>query len=262
MLHYSVNRPMGALVGESDLTTMIPWLQRYSRMLEDRVRLHWAVRAFLWVVTVPTNKVKSKREQYRTPPEAGSIIVKDELETWEPVSPLLRGSDASHDLRAVRHMIDAGSGYPPHWRGEPAESNLATATAMQAPTERHLIRRQKYFSYMLQDIVFNAYLRAVQVGKARKIAEDDYEQLFIVSAPDVSRTDNEALARASRDVATAFDTLSNNLVLKDRPVLAKLLMRMIFKFAGEPQNDEVLNQLLAEMPNNAPEDGGSSEEED
>ena len=61
MLHYSVNRPMGALMGESDLTTMIPWLQRYSRMLEDRVRLHWAIRAFLWIVTVPSQKVSRRR---------------------------------------------------------------------------------------------------------------------------------------------------------------------------------------------------------
>ena len=28
MLHYAVNRPLGALLGESDLTTMLPWLQR------------------------------------------------------------------------------------------------------------------------------------------------------------------------------------------------------------------------------------------
>jgi hypothetical protein len=55
MLHYAVNRPQGALLGESALTTMIPWLQRYSRMLEDRIRLHWAVRSFLWLVTVSAN---------------------------------------------------------------------------------------------------------------------------------------------------------------------------------------------------------------
>src|SRR5690606_16879622 len=45
MLHYAVNRPVGALLGESDLATMLPWLMRYTRMLEDRVRLNWAVRA-------------------------------------------------------------------------------------------------------------------------------------------------------------------------------------------------------------------------
>jgi hypothetical protein len=51
MLHYAINRPLGALLGESDLTSMLPWLMRYSRMLEDRVRLHWAVRSFLcWLL--------------------------------------------------------------------------------------------------------------------------------------------------------------------------------------------------------------------
>ncbi len=95
MLHHSINRPIGALLGESDLTTMLPWLQRYSRMLEDRVRLHWAIRAFLWIVTVPPDKLKEKREQYKTPPDSGSVIVKDSTETWEPVSPMLRAPTRS-----------------------------------------------------------------------------------------------------------------------------------------------------------------------
>lgn len=112
MMHYSVNRPMGALMGESDLTTIIPWLLRYSRMLEDRVRLHWAARAFLYLVTVPSNKVEAKSTQYSSAPESGSIVVKDESEAWETITPSLRGADASHDMKAVRNMIDAGSGFP------------------------------------------------------------------------------------------------------------------------------------------------------
>ena len=78
-------------MGEGDLTTMIPWLLRYSRMLEDRIRLHWAARAFLYLVTVPSNRVEAKAEQYRAAPESGSIIVKDETEKWETMTPSLRG---------------------------------------------------------------------------------------------------------------------------------------------------------------------------
>jgi hypothetical protein len=244
MLHYSVNRPIGALLGEGDLTTMIPWLQRYSRMLEDRVRLHWAVRAFLWMVTVPANKVAAKREQYRTPPESGSVVVKDELETWEPVSPLLRGSDASHDLQAVRQMVDAGSGYPPHWRGEASDANLATATAMQAPTERHLLRRQKYFGFILQDLIYQAYQRAVEIGKARHLAAADYGELFTIYAPDVSRSDNQALARAARDITTAMNELSTQ--LPGSNTLQKLILRLAFRFAGEPQSDDVFEKIISE----------------
>ena len=243
MLHYAINKPIGALLGEGDLTTMIPWLQRYSRMLEDRVRLNWAVRAFLWVVTVPSNKIKAKLEQYRNPPEAGSIVVKDESEKWEVFTPLLRASDASYDLRAVRNMIDAGSGYPPHWRGEAEPANLATARAMTSPTERQLIRRQKYFHYLLQDILYKAYQRAVQVGRARKLSSDDYDDLFVVTASDLSRSDNESLAKAARDFTQAMYSLSNQLHINEP--FSRHLLRLAFKFAGEPISEAEIDQILA-----------------
>ena len=246
MLHYAVNRPIGALMGESDLATMLPWLQRYSRMLEDRVRLHWALRAFLWVVTVPTNMVAQKAEQYRNPPESGSIIVKDESERWEAVTPEVKGADAAHDMRAVRGMIDAGSGYPPHWRGESADANLATATAMQSPTERHLVRRQKYFLFMIQDILYHAYRRAAEAGKARPIPESDYASLFRVAAPDISRSDNEALARSAQQIAAALESLYT-LLPGHSQTFNRLALELVTRFAGEPQREEVIASILEEM---------------
>ncbi len=243
MLHYSVNRPAGALMGESDLTTMLPWLQRYSRMLEDRVRLHWAVRAFLWVVTVPSTKVQEKREQYRNPPEAGSIVVKDESEIWEVASPTLHGADAQHDLKAVRGMIDAGSGFPPHWRGEAADANLATATAMQGPTERHLLRRQKYFVFLLEDILFHAYQRARELGYTRALATSDYNKLFVASVQDVSRTDNEALARSAKDFTQALSQLGATLSGKNESY-KRLALREAMRFAGSPLTEEEIDQVV------------------
>ena len=248
MLHYAVNRPLGALLGESDLTTMLPWLLRYSRMLEDRVRLNWAVRAFLWLVTVPANKVAQKREQYRTPPEAGSIIVKDESEQWTVNSPLLRGSDARHDMQAVRAMIDAGSGYPPHWRGDAGDISLATAQAMQGPTERHLLRRQKYFVWMLEDILYHAYQRAAQVSHYPMLKTNDYHKLYEVHLPDISRFDNEALARATRDLSQGISTLASQ--LRDLPpTLAREALSLFFKFTGETVSDEVIQAILEEAIN-------------
>ena len=243
MLHYSINKPLGALLGESDLTTMIPWLMRYSRMLEDRVRLNWAVRAFLWIVTVPANKVKAKMEQYRNPPEAGSIIVKDESEKWEVQTPLLRAADANYDLRSVRNMIDAGSGYPPHWRGEAEPANLATARAMTSPTERQLIRRQKYFHFMLMDILYQGYQRAVQVGRARQLRWRDYDKLFVVTASDLSRSDNESLAKAARDFTQAMYSLSSQLHVNEP--FSRHLLRLAFKFAGEPISEAQIDEILS-----------------
>jgi hypothetical protein len=272
MLHYSINRPLGALLGESDLTTMLPWLLRYSRMLEDRVRLHWAMRAFLWLVTVPTSKIQEKREQYRTPPDGGSIIVKDESERWEVQAPNLHGADARHDMQAVRAMIDAGSGYPPHWRGDAGDISLATAQAMQGPTERHLLRRQRHFTYILQDILYHAYQRAAEIGMARPlpracVARDSsrldsemrdksratsggiYDHLFSIHLPDISRFDNEALARAARDLTQAFHTLAVQLPSLPPP-LAREAIRLAFKFAGEPASPDLIDAILAETQTN------------
>lgn len=257
MLHYSVNRPIGALMGESDLTTIIPWLLRYSRMLEDRVRLHWAARAFLYLVTVPSNKVESKSTQYGSAPESGSIVVKDESETWETVSPNLRGADTGFDMKAVRNMIDAGSGFPPHWRGEGGEVNVATAEAMQAPPEKFLIKRQEYFVWCLEDILYQAFLRAKEIGfystassGARcgaqpATVETNYSVLFKPEAPDVTLRDNAQLATGASTLATGFATLQNTLLGKSS-TLHRIATDLMLKFAGETVDDEVLNKIISE----------------
>lgn len=258
MLHYSINKPAGALLGEGDLTTMLPWLQRYSRMLEDRVRLHWAIRSFLWVVTVPSNMIQSKREQYRNPPDTGSIIVKDPAEEWTAVTPDLKGVDARWDLQAVRNMIDAGSGYPPHWRGEAGDANLATATAMQGPTERHLLRRQQYFIYLLCDIVYQAYARAAEIGKVPKVKKD-FSKIFNVVLPEISRFDNESLARASAQIAQAYSMLAKSLGGESETLL-KLYAKAVGQFSGEPTSDEIASKMIEESRNSKRNNDGKTED--
>lgn len=243
MLHYSINRPIGALLGEGDLTPMIPWLMRYSRMLEDRVKLNWAIRSFLWMVTVPASKVKEKIEQYRHPPEAGSIIIKDESETWEVYAPTLHASDASKDMQALRQMIDAGSGYPPHWRGEAGDANLATASAMQGPTERHLVKKQQYFSFIIQDILYQAYQRQAAIGLARKLNTDDYSKLFVMQVPDVSRVDNVAMGQAANQITTALQSLGAQLPTMP-PALQEHAVRLCFHFAGQDLGEDEIQDII------------------
>jgi len=245
-LHYAVNRPLGTLMGEPDLATLIPWLLRYSRMLEDRVRLNAFVRAFLWIVTVPTNRVESKREQYEHAPDSGSVIVKDEGETWEAVTPNLRGNDASHDLESVRRMIYAGTGSPPHWFGERG-SNLAEATAMQNPAERHLKRRQQYFVFLLSDVVWYGYQRArLAVPSLPDLPSQSYDKLFAPAVPDVSRTDNQALAEAASKLTDVWKAL----VLEEEPksrTLLETLLTHTFRFMGEPQDAQKVKKMADEM---------------
>lgn len=245
-LHYSINRPLGGRFGESDLASIVPWLLRYSRMLEGRIRLHWAARAFLWFVTVPTNKVKEKEEQYKAAPEAGSVIVKDEAETWDVMTPNLRGTDAEPDLVAVKRMIGTGTGFPPHWLGEPGDVNLSTAQAMQEPAERHLIRRQNYFVFILCDILYHAYQRASAISPETypPITETNYNKLFTAATPDISRADNERLAQASKEMTAVMQGLAQEFPGSHK--LKRLMLQLVLKFAGEPQDDEFLDEVMDE----------------
>ena len=246
MLHYSVNRPVGALLGESDLGTMIPWLLRYSRMLEDRVRLHWAARAFLWIVTVPAGKVREKRAQYSTAPDSGAVIVKDESEEWKAVNPDLKSMDAQFDLRAVRMMIDTGAGLPPHWRGEPHNISLATSRSMDRAAARHLRRRQLYIRHMVASLAHVAYTRAWEIGKVRGRPNLDSIK---VETTDIDREDNKELASAARDVSNALAILGGQLPGRSSR-LQRLVLRLVLRFAGETLPDDDLDAIMAEIAAN------------
>ena len=243
MLHYSINRPVGALLGESELASILPWLRWYSRMLEDRVRLNWAARAFLWFVTVPTGRVNAKAEQYGAPPEPGSIVVHDEGERWEMQAPNLRGLDAQHDLRALRQAISAGSGQPPHWHGDGGDVNRAVAQAMQDPAVRRLRRRQRHLQHVVVDLCATAYERAYEMGRARRRPD---RSAIRVDLPDISREDNESLALAAERLTAAFGGLLGALP-GFSPTLAGQMLPLIFKFAGEPLSPGVTNMILDEL---------------
>jgi hypothetical protein len=243
MVHYAVNRVVGALMGESDLSTMLPWMLRYSRLLESRVRLHWALRSFLWIVTVPAAKVREKAEQYASPPEAGSVLVKDDTETWESLNPHLGALDAQADLRSVRQMVDAGSGLPPHWRGEATDVNLATAKAMEHSASRHLRRRQLTLRHIISDLTYITHTRAWQIGKARSKPS---REAITVTMADLDRQDNRDLAAAAQDIAGALGQLAQELPTTQSKTLRRRLLQLVFKFAGEPLGDREVETILTE----------------
>jgi len=216
-------------------------------MLEDRVRLHWATKAFLWLVTVPTNLVKSKTEQYNQPPESGTVIVKDEQETWEPVTPNLHAFDARYNLHAVRMMIDAAS-FPPHWRGEPTDVNLATAVAMERAATRHLRRRQLYIRHLVTDLTHLAHTRAWQIGRTRSKPSI---KAITVDAPDLNRQDNKDLAIAARALAASMATLYNETPIRS-PALTRRVIELVFRFAGETLTPDQVDEILTELTANPP----------
>ena len=243
MLHYAVNRPTGAVRGESDLAPILPWLRRYNRWLEDRVRLNAAMRAFLWIVKVPARLRSALEERYRTPPEAGSVIIAEEgAETWEAVTPNLHAADAEKDGRAIRWMIVAGGpGTALLDLGEGEDSNLATGQAMAEQRRRFLRRRQSYLVWLLTDLTLNAYARYRLVNPSKaKVSAADIQAV----TPDISPEDNQALASAAGALASALQGMAT--LVGDGPTFRAMALRTFIKFLGENVGQAEVEAMLAE----------------
>ena len=244
MLHYAINRPVGALWGEGDLATIIPWLLRYSRMLEDRVRLNWAARMFHWFVKVPRSAVAATRAKYQAnTPQPGAIIVHDDQEEWDMKTPNLAITPAANDLQALRMMIAVGAGQPPHWHGDSMDVNLATATAMERAATRHLKRRQQEVADFVIDLCYVAYSRAHALGMARRAPDRD---AITIALPDLSRDDNVMLAQAGGELAAAFNGLQSAIGSGSRSLKERAL-RLFFQFMAEPIDDKEVTAMLDEL---------------
>ena len=243
MLHYAVNKPVGAKFGESDLAPLLRWLTRYASWLEDRARLNRYRNTFLfWVKARFTNKAEKLERQAelnRNPPNPGSILVTDESEDWEVLNPKLASFEAAEDGEALKKMIAVGAGYPMHFLAEPESTTRTTAESAGGPTFRHLQQRQEFFLWMLEDL-------AAAVVRRRKFYDRQLnpDAEIVATGTDISARDNAALAVAASTVIGAFSMLRDRMLIDDHE-----LMRMTYRFAGEVVDiDELLRKGAASDP--------------
>jgi hypothetical protein len=155
MLHYSINKPVGATRGEGDLTPVLPWARRYTEWLKDRVRFN-RLRSELSAVDIEItddSKVEEKRQQYAAnPPTGGSITVHGQGEKITYPTANIQGFDAEPDGRALRLAFAAGANVPLHFLAEGSSATRSTAAEMGDPTHRHYRMRQRDFAGFLIDL--------------------------------------------------------------------------------------------------------------
>lgn len=238
MLHYAINRPVGCVRGDGDLTPILPWLKRYKDWLENRVRLNKYKTAFLWDVTVTARPgrgdvVRKKRMRYKTAPEPGSIVVHDDGEQWNAVSPKLEAWDAKEDGKAIRLAIAAGAGIPLHFLAEGESATKATAQEMGDPTYRHYLGRQLYFGWLVRDLLATALARAKAAGRG----VGSYE--LACQFPDVTKADNMEMAQSALMICRALDTMARWEWIDKRSAI-----EIAMKFAGELVDVEQLFKRL------------------
>jgi hypothetical protein len=251
MLHYAINRPVGCLRGESDLAPILLWLRRYSHWLSDRVELNAVSRAFVWIVSVKNGLVEATRKKYAHAPAPGSVLVVEEEEKWETITPDIKAADAANDGKAIRWMIVAGSpGLGLIDFGEADEANLATAKAMAEQRRRFMGARQAYFGFLLANTVLVGYNRAVRLGlwKGKEKALSD----IVMNLPDIASEDNRELGTAAAQLANALTAVRNAGFAGDK--FKTLFLRAVVEAAGGHVDDADLAVILEESKGAMPQD--------
>lgn len=227
MLHYAVNRPVGAQRGESDLAPILRWLTRYSAWLEDRARLNRFRQTFLfWVRARFENDAERQARETAlnaNPPNPGSVLVTHETEQWSVLEPKLEAHQAAEDGLALKKMIASGAGIPIHFLAEPESATRTTAESAGGPTFRHYDQRQQFFLWLLSDLAVVALKRRSLVDRAI-----NPDVPIAVHGTDVSTRDNATLSASASSIVHAFSELyANNLITGEE------FIRMVYKFAGE-----------------------------
>jgi hypothetical protein len=247
MLHYAVNRPVGAKRGESDLAPLLRWLSRYAAWLEDRARLNRYRNTFIFWVKARFNnqadRLSRQAELNANPPNAGSILVTDETEEWSVLSPKLESHEAGEDGLAIKKMIAAGSANPMHFLAEPEGATRTTAESAGGPTYRHYEQRQLFFLWLIQDL-------AKVIIRRRKVVDRsvNVEAELDVTGPDISARDNAALATAASVIVASMTTMRDRGLIDDME-----LLRIVYRFAGEVIDlEDVLKRGQAAPPSVAP----------
>lgn len=251
ILHYAINRPVGSVWGESDLGPVLRWLSRYASWLEDRARLNHFRTAFLYVVRSRFSSEAERRARQASlnaaPPSPGSILVTDESETWDVLHPALEADDAANDGLALKKMIAAGAGIPLHFLAEPESTTRTTAEAAGGPTYRHFEQRQKFFLWLMRDLLQKAVQRRAMVDlRVSREAE------IHIHGADISARDNLSLAMAASSILSVLNETRGRGLIDDAEFL-----RLVYRFSGEAVNvEEMLARGMAAGP--APSDRSSS----
>lgn len=240
MLHFAVNRPIGATRGESDLLPVLPWARRYSEWLKDRVRLNRirTRQAILQIKIADASQVEQKRQQIRTdnPIEKG-IYVSGPDEEVIAHDLGIQASEAKEDGRALRLAIATGGNVGLHYMGEGESVNYATAREMGEPTARFYVERQNELISALKGILGAAYRRQCVIRGEAWPGEAGLG--LSASAAEVARADNQSLATAARDVVQALAQMRAQGWIDDHTAI-----KLAFKFAGEPLGDEEIKRIL------------------
>lgn len=232
VLHFPLNRAVGANFGESDLAPVLHWIGLYRKWLEDRTSLNYFRQMFSFVLQRPFASAAEK-EKYKhdfiakMPKKSGGLLLLESNESLSVLNPNLASFEAEADGLALKRMIASGVGIPMHYLAEPEGSTRTTAEAAGTPTFKRFKRRQQY----LANVVKTLLLTVVAVRRRTNLPISPNIDII---TPDITEKDNANLAIAVQRVVTAFAPLYNAKLISP-----KEFIRLVYRFVAETMPETI-----------------------
>lgn len=247
--HVRVGALSDMLFGLPEVYQALDWAKAYKEFLEDRATMARALSRFAWRLTTPGGArgiaaAKAKlgttlgmsTSETNPPPLTGSTFIgsKDGAD-MEPIK--LAGATISpEEGRRFLLQVAAAMGLPETMFGDVSVGTLATAKAMDRPTQLKFRDRQQLWQDVLQAILQYVIERKVQAGELAASVDRHID----VSFPDLLEED--VTARVSAIVAAVtLDGKATAGTIDDRTT-----SRLLLTALGVDQVDELLDQIAPE----------------
>ena len=234
ILHFPLNRMIGATFGESDLYAVKYWIKIYQDFIENRARINHYSQLFTYVLQRNYNSQAEKDSYVKSfarslPRKSGGVIAIDNSEQLGAISPKLASYEASLDGITIKRMIALGAGLPMHYLAEPESSTSTTADAAGTPTFKRFKARQVY----LRNALLNVLQTVLEIRRGYDSSLPTRPRIDI-NVPDITERDNSNLSMAAQRIVSTFVPLYNA-----KKISARELIRLVYKFLAETPPDSI-----------------------
>lgn len=201
---YRVNAVSNQPLGYSDMLQVADYADQWDGTLYALGEREAFADFFSFDVTMKganEAQVKARANEIRNnPPARGSVLVHNDAEIWQMLTPDLKQQASIATVGEQRLSVLGGVGIPDAWFGTAAGTHLATAQAQGDPTWRSLKQSQGVIKAMIAEMVTFVVDQAKAAGTY--YGEGDFEVIM----PEMTARDLTATATALSALASALMT--------------------------------------------------------
>jgi hypothetical protein len=151
--HIKIPTISGRKWGMPSMASHLFWLREYKTLLRHITNMNKARSAYVMDVTIhgSEREVQLERKKHRIPPAPGSVIVHTDRVEYEYKNPNTGSANTAADLRSIKLMSVAGSGFPEHIiTGDASNANFSSTKSTNYPFYRQMQAYQEYWKAAYQ----------------------------------------------------------------------------------------------------------------